>query len=68
MEHNQLIINAYNTIRSGYRERRRPRNSLIDNSKDIVSKHRYNATDAIHLALERKIKIPPLGLTVSVDQ
>ena len=38
-----------------------------DNIKTTLHKHGYNTTRATHLALERKLKLPSLGLTARVD-
>lgn len=36
-------------------------------SKDVLNKYGYNAVEATHLVLERKIQFPLLRLTASVD-
>lgn len=40
----------------------------VDNIKDILNTHGNDVTEAIHLALEQKIKLPLLCLRASVDQ
>lgn len=68
MEDKQLPSSPYSKMCSLYGARRRPRKIWIDNVKDILKKHGYNAAEGIHLALERKLRFSPLQLTASVDQ
>lgn len=41
---------------------------LMHNIKDMLNIPGYNAPKAKQLTLEGKLKLPPLGLTGSVDQ
>jgi hypothetical protein len=67
MNHNQIPAIAYNKTNSGYRPKGRPRKRWIDNIRDTLSKHGHNTTSATHLALQRKLKLPPLRSTASVE-
>lgn len=63
----QNFYRSYKT-RSGDRARGRPRYRWIDNIKDILDKHKYSATEATHLVMERTLKLPSQCVTASVDQ
>jgi hypothetical protein len=63
MENIKLPVIAYNQRKSGYKANGRPRVILIDNIKNILSKHEYSAAMANHLAFESKLKLKPLRFT-----
>lgn len=65
VQHNQLPRHAYNKMRSSYMKTTK---RSINNIKDILNKQGYSASERTHLPLERKLKLPLLHLTTSVDQ
>lgn len=60
MDHSHLPTSVYHKIRSVYRARGRASKRLIDSIKDNFNKHKSNAVETTHLALEQKLKPPPL--------
>lgn len=62
----KLTASTYNKMRSNYRARGQNK-KRIENIKDYLIKRRYNAAEATHLSLERKLNVSLLRLTVIVD-
>jgi len=60
MEPNQLPLRTYNSRRSGFRARGRPRVQWIDNVTEILRRHRLTTASATHLAQDRKLQLPTM--------
>lgn len=58
--------NAYDETSTCYRAKRTLRKRWLNNIKGNMKKQGNSATEATHLALVRKLKLPPLQLTTGV--
>ena len=54
----QLASKAYNTKRSGYKARGRPRKTWIEGVKETLKTHNIQPTQAFKLAADRKLFLP----------
>ena len=58
MPQNQPAAKAFNQRESGFKGRGRPRKTWLDGVKEVLRTHNLTATDATHMAQERKLHLP----------